>query len=149
MKHIVLGTIQNLTGSDGIGRNRFVPNSVDFLHQGLRAFSVGTKMKVTYEDVKRKHTRPQHNYHFALCNLMAQHAGYTPEEMHDVMMKLTFGVRHITIMGRKFEARESLSDSANFTNHQAQDLIQKDLEVCAELGVHVPTMEELGLISNH
>lgn len=149
MKHVVLGTIQSLVGADGKARNRFVPHSLDYMYHCLAQFPLEGKMRVTYELVKRKHSRPQHNYHFALCNLMASHSGYTPEEMHDAMMKMTFGVKYITIAGQTFETRESMSEQAGLTVSQVQELLQKDLEVCAQLDIVVPTMQSLGHISNH
>lgn len=149
MKHVVLGTIQVLKGADGIGRNRFVPHSLDYLYQGMRQFPVGAKMKVTYSLVKRQHSRPQHNYHFALCGLISEHTGFTADETHDALMKLAFGTKSVTLLGRTFEARESMSNTGGLSVSQVQELLQKDLEVCRDLDIHVPTMEQLGLISNH
>lgn len=144
MEHTSLGTIQILEG-----KKRFVPHSVPYHHQGINRFSEGAKVRATYKEVKREHSRPQHNYHFALCGLISDHTGYTVDDVHDAMMKLTFGTRSVSLLGREFEARESISSAAQMSSAKAQELINKDLEVCADLEIRVPTMKELGLISNY
>jgi hypothetical protein len=141
MKHTSLGIMQLVDG-----RKRFIPNSHQHQVSVLNRFPVGAKMKVTFEEVKREHTQPQHNYHFALCGYISDHTGYTVDEVHDALMKQTFGTKQVTLLGRTTEARESLSKFAAKPVGKVVELINKDLEVCAEMDIHVPTKEELGFL---
>lgn len=104
------------------------------------------KIRATYKEIKGEHSKPQHNYHFALCGLIATHTGYTVDDVHDAMMKQAFGTKKVTLLGKTTEARESLSAAAQLSVGKAVELVNKDLEVCAELGIVVPTKEELGYL---
>lgn len=143
MEFISLGTVQMIDG-----RKRIVPNSMGHHIAGMARFPVGAKVRATYKEVKGKHTQAQHNYHYALCEYIGDHTGYTKDETHDAMMKHAFGSRKVTILGRTTEARESLSDSARLPVGRMVELINKDLEVCAQLGIVVPTAQELGYLPN-
>ena len=143
MEHVSLGSMQLLED-----KVRFIPNSVPHYRHGMSAFPLGSKVRATYKLISRSHTPGQHAYHFVLCGYIAKETGYTKEQTHDAMMKLTFGVKQIKLLGKTFEARESMANAARLTTPQCVELIEKDLEVCADLGIVVPTKEELGYISN-
>lgn len=77
---------------------------------------------------------------------IAEHTGFTGEEVHDVVMKYKWGTRKIELGGLSGEGRRSWT---TLTKTEATEMIAYDLELCNELGVHVPSMEELGYISNY
>ena len=141
MEFTSIGTVQMIGG-----QKRIVPTSIGHYMTGVARFNVGAKVRVVYKEVKGSHTKAQHNYHYALCGLISDHTGYTVDEVHDAMMKQTFGVRKVTILNRTTEARESLSAAAQMPISKVVELVNRDLEVCAELGIVVPTNEELGYI---
>ena len=141
MEFTSLGVVQLVND-----KKRIVPNSIAYYHAGVSAFPLGTKVRATYKQVKSEHSKAQHAYHFVLCGLIASHTGYTTDDVHDAMMKQAFGTKKVTLLGKTTEARESLSAAAQLSVGKAVELVNKDLEVCAELGIVVPTKEELGYL---
>lgn len=143
MEFTSLGVVQLVNG-----HKRIVPNSIAYYNAGVSAFPLGTKVRATYKQVKSEHSKAQHNYYFALCGLIASHSGYSVEDVHDAVMKQTFGVKKVTLLGKVTESRESMSNTAAMSVGKVVELINKTLEICAELGIVVPTPEELGYITS-
>lgn len=130
------------------GKKRLAINSPEtYMHQ-LQQFPVGRKLGITIEEYKAARSSQQLAYHWVLMGYLSRETGYTSEEIHDVIMRRKFGTKEVTIGGITDRVRKSVSDSARFPKSDMVELITFDLELCAELGIRVPTKEELGYISN-
>lgn len=132
---------------DGRPETRFVPKSVKhFRSCSARAPKNKVVAATFYENVAIR-SRNQLAYHFVLLGYIADYTGYTKDELHDAIMRMKFGTKSVTISGQTVEVRKSLADAAKLPKHEAVELIEYDLDVCKELGIKVPTPEELGYIT--
>lgn len=85
-------------------------------------------------------------YHWVLMKYLAEWSGFTKEEMHDAVMRLKFGEKEITLGGKTVRVRKSIAESGKLKKFEVQELIEYDLELCAENDIKVPTREELGYL---
>lgn len=88
----------------------------------------------------------QLRYHHVLVQYIAEHTGFTHDEVHDWAMRLVFGEKDVVIGGRSTKVRKSLADDGDVMKNEAVELIDFDLGVCADLEIVVPTAEELGYL---
>ncbi len=130
------------------GKKRFIPNSPDHLQVQVNNLPMGKVIALSFEEYKASRSSQQLAYHFVLMGYVSDYTGYTKEECHDTIMRVKFGTKNVKIGRYTAEIRKSISDSARFPKADMVDLITFDLQVCGELGIVVPTMEELGFISN-
>lgn len=140
----VIGTVAEIDG-----RKRWVPNSKAHYLQQLSDIPDGTRLAAVFEEFKATRSDQQLAYHFVLIGYLARHCGYTKDEMHDAVVRLKFGERQVSIGDRTVAVRRSVSESAKMPKDDMMALIEYDLQLCEDLGVRVPSMEELGYISNH
>jgi hypothetical protein len=130
------------------GRKRFVPHSIDFLNTCISSLPLGKGILCTFYDHVPTRSEQQLDYHWVLVSLMAEHTGYTKEELHDAIMRMKFGTKVIQLAGHSVMVRKSISNTGGMTVAEVAELITFDLELCGRLSIHVPTPEELGYISN-
>lgn len=130
------------------GEHRFVPSSPTYFRTASRRAPLGKPVAVTFSTKVPTRSQAQLRYHWVLVGYIAEHTGYTKEEVSDLVLRNKFGVKTITINGLSSQVRQSISEIARFPKMQMMELIEYDLEIARELGVHVPTMEELGFIPN-
>lgn len=131
------------------GRKEWLPNSLAHYLQQLQDIPHGVKLAAVFEEYKPTRSDQQLAYHFVLIGYLAKHCGYTKDEMHDAVVRLKFGEKAVTIGNRTVAVRRSVSESAKMPKGDMVELIEFDLQLCDELGVNVPSMEELGYISNY
>lgn len=108
--------------------------------------------KEVHIDVSTKiptRSQQQRRYYFVLVGYVADHTGFTKDELHSWIMIEKFGTKTVTVNGKTHEVRQSISDVAIMTSFQCMELIDYVLELAGDLGVNVPTQEELGFISNN
>lgn len=137
-------TITPYTTPEGHTRHTPRPSSPAYVHDRLKRIQAGKKVRMTISEDIPTFSEQQRDYHFVLCVYLAEHTGFTKNEMHDVIMKLKYGVRYKEFRGKKFEVRESISDVAQMPKHMVTELIQFDLQLCAEENVKVPSRKDLG-----
>jgi len=125
-------------------RHELVFNSEPYVADQLNRLPVGKKVSMTIYESRPVRSESQLAYHFVLIDYIAKHTGYTKTEMHDIIMKDAFGTKIIEFRGKRYQARESMSETGNLSVSQVVELITKDLEVCKELEIAVPTAAELG-----
>lgn len=135
----VLGTIQTIDG-----KKKFVPDSPKYLSDCYFQLPVGKKVACTFEEWKSIRSRDQLAYHWVLVGYIADYSGYTKEECHDALLRLKFGEKEIQFLGKTVKVRQSISDSAKMSVNDCVELITFDLQVAQEMGIVVPTPEELG-----
>lgn len=128
------------------GGKRFVPKSPPYYRTCLNRLKWGQNVTVTFYDRKAIRTQSQLRYHMVLMGMLSDHTGFTQDEMHDAVMRIVFGEKKVTLLGRSTTVRKSISDSAKMLNEEAQKLIDFDLELCREYEIRVPTREELGYL---
>lgn len=133
---------------DGIERKKLVLKSPAHYQQQINHIPIGKQVAVTISQDVGSRSRQQLAYHMVLAGYLAEATGYTREEMHDVLMRMCFGTKKVRFLGREVEVRKSVSDAARLPTADMAELINYDLECCAEMGIHVPTAQELGYISN-
>lgn len=103
---------------------------------------------ITFEKAESARSQPQLAYHWVLMTYLADYTGGSKEEVHDAVMRLKFGTKTLSLAGREVEVRQSVSDAARLPKGDMVELIDYDLQLCSEMGIVVPTAEELGYISN-
>lgn len=140
---VVLGSIKNIEG-----KNRFIPKSPDYLQDRLNILKPGKQVSCVFSDDVAIRSRNQLSYHFVLMTYLSEYVGETPTDMHDAVMRLCFGEREIKLGDKVVKVRKSISDGARMPKHECVELISYDLKLCGELGIHVPTAESLGYVSN-
>lgn len=90
----------------------------------------------------------QLRYHFVLVGYLAEHCGYTVEEMHDALMRIVFGEKQVKIGDQTVMVRKSISEKGDLMKSECVELIERDLSFCEELEIIVPTPQELGYLPN-
>lgn len=130
------------------GKKQFIPKSPAYYRDLARQAPTDKPVAVTFSTKTPTRSESQLAYHWVLVGYIAKETGYTKEECHDLIMQLKFGTKKVTIAGKTADVRKSISDRALFPKYLMVELIEYDLEVCHELGLHVPTAQELGYISN-
>ncbi|WP_395019780.1 hypothetical protein [Dongia sp.] len=131
------------------GAKRFQAASSAYLQHNINRYPVGTKLAAVFEEHKATRSGSQLRYYWVICGLIADHTGYTKEETHDALMRAKFGTRRIKIGSIETEVRQSIADHARMNQADAVELIDFSLQVAGELGLHIPSPEEIGYISNH
>lgn len=128
------------------GRKRFLPMSPGHLQTRMQSLPQGKKLAATFYDTVATRSGSQLAYYHILVQYIADECGYTHDECHDALMRLKFGTKTIELAGRSVEVRRSVSDAARMPKYEMVELVEYALEVCAELGIYVPTREELGYL---
>jgi hypothetical protein len=147
IEEVVWGMIKLHTDPDGIQRKHFFPNSRNHFLAVCNRFPMGQKIGMipVLEDLSFSDS--QRAYHFVLCGYLAHEVGYTKDDAHDDAMKEVFGIRtYKNHEGIIREGRYSISDIGGLKLPDVQNLINRDLAVCAFLNIVVPTKAELGYI---
>lgn len=139
----VIGVVQTVDGS-----KKFVFNSPGHYMQQIKKAPEGKQLAVTFYENKGTRSRSQLAYYHVLVQYIADECGYTHEECHDALMRLKFGTKTIEFAGKSVEVRRSVSDASRMPTSDMVELITYALEVCDELGLHVPTAAELGYLPN-
>lgn len=104
--------------------------------EGHVAVSVSTKTPTR--------SKQQLNLFMVLCEYIADHTGYTKNEIYPLMIEDVWPPKTITLNGRERKVRKSVSDVAKMPKSDMWELITHTQEVCDELGIYVPSAEELG-----
>lgn len=116
-----------------------------FLNTKTKEGEIGT---MTISMKKPTRSDSQLRYYWVVIGLIADHCGYNSEELHDAIMKLKFGTKKIKVGKDIVEVRKSISNGAKFRKMEMMELLDFVLEKANELGVVVPTREELGYLPN-
>ncbi len=130
------------------GKKKLALNSPEMWQHQVNKLWEGKKYAVTIEEYKATRSGQQLRYYWAITGLLADHTGYTSEELHDAVMRRKFGTKTVKIADLEEQVRQSISDTARFPKGDMVELITEVLELCVKMEVKVPTMEELGFISN-
>lgn len=130
------------------GRKRWVPFSIHYLNDCVSRLPVGRKVSATFSEIRALRSDPQLRYHWVLMGYLADHTGYTKEEMHEAVMRLKFGEKEVILAGQSVKVRKSISGGADLEKWEAVELIEYDLSLCTDLDIRVPSPEELGYSPN-
>lgn len=131
------------------GKKRFIPKSSGHMNAVISRLPFNINIACTFSAAVATRSDSQLNYHWVLMEYMSEHSGHTKEECHDFMMRKVFGTKKIRIGNIIQEVRLSISEKALFPKTEMVELIDQDLQLLKELNVNVPTMSELGYISNN
>lgn len=143
---VIMGTIRPIKDPDGIVRKHFVPRSRAHFLSVCNRYPEDKEIGMIPVEEVNVRSRGQLAYHRVLIRYIANEQVMSEDDVHDALMKEVFGIREYTFMGKTHQGRYSLSDAGGLRTSQVIDLIEKDLETCAFLGIVVPTKEELGYI---
>jgi hypothetical protein len=127
---------------------KFIPSSPEYYRDRCSKMPLDKKFVARFYAKVPSRSQAQLSYHMVLMGYISEYSGCTPEEAHDAVMRAKYGVKKVKIGDIVEEVRQSVSDKALFPKYWMVELIQYDLELCKKLNIHVPTMEELGYISN-
>jgi hypothetical protein len=144
----VLGTIEIVKDETGFDRHRFIPCSPKYLSGMLSHVPVKTKVSCTFSTKIPTRSQGQLRYHWVLMHFLSEYSGFTPEEMHEIVLTEKFGLKTVKFNGKTYQIRQSISDNAKMTKSDCVELITHDLSLCQELGIVVPTALELGYQPN-
>mgnify|MGYP001570234165 CR=1 FL=1 len=128
------------------GRKRFVPYSIAHLNACISRYPVDKKVRATFSEIRYMRSDAQLRYHRVLCAYIAEHTGFTPDEVHDWAMRLALGEKKVAIAGKEVMVRKSMAEEGDVMKNEAVELIEFDLGVCQDLDISVPTAEELGYL---
>lgn len=129
------------------GQKRFVPRSPSYFRQCQATAPLGKMVSVTFSAKIPSRSQAQLAYHWVLMGLISENTGYSTQEASDLVLA-EFGAKEVVIGKRRVLSIPSISDRAKFPLAKMVEVIMMDLDLCKELGIKVPTMEELGYISN-
>ncbi len=127
-------------------KKRFIPKSPAYYNQESQKVPLGKVVAVEFKAKLPSRSQAQLRYHWVLIGYLAEHCGYTGEEMHDAVMRAKFGIKTVKVGKLVQQVRKSISGHAYLSKADTMELINYDLELCAEMDIHVPTMEELGYL---
>lgn len=130
------------------GKKRFVAYSPAYLNQKIASLPLDKELELKLSVHKASRTRSQLAYHWVLMNLISEHTGFTPEEAHDFCLRAKFGTKKMKLGSLVMEVRRSMSDIGDLNVSEVIELIDFDLRLCAELGIHIPTAKELGYMAD-
>jgi hypothetical protein len=114
-----------------------------FLKKKTKEGELGT-LELKFKKPTRSES--QLRYYWVLVGMIAEHTGYTDDEVHDALMKLKWGTKRVKIGNNVAEVRKSISNSARFSKVDMIEHIEFTLEKCNELDIYVPSREELGYL---
>ncbi len=129
------------------GKKKFVCNSAEHMKSRMNNLPLDKEIACTFSEHTTTKSDSQHNYHYELLSYIADHTGHTKEELHDAFMRIKFGTKTVQIGGFKVSVRKSIANSSYIPKAQMAELIEFDLQSCKDLGIRVPTAEELGYIT--
>lgn len=129
-------------------KKRFVAHSPVYLNQKIASLPLDKEIELKFSVHKASRTRSQLAYHWVLMGLISVHTGYTEAEMHDWVVRAKFGTKKIRLGELTMEVRRSISDVGAMTNQEASDLIDFDMRLCQSIDIHIPTMSELGYMTD-
>lgn len=130
-------------------RKRIQLNSPAYYQTALKRLPVGQKVTISVTTKQATRSQSQLRYYHVIINLLCDHTGYDHDEMHDYVMRAKFGTKTIRLNGQTIEVRRSISNSAKMSMSDMVELIMYAQELCADVGIVIPTPEELGYITNH
>lgn len=131
------------------GKNTLALNSrtfyQHFLNTKTKEGDIGT-LTITLKKPTR--SDQQLRYYGVLVGLIADYTGNTWEEMHEALMIIKWGTKKLKLGNKTVEVRKSVSNSARFKKVDMMEHIEFTLEQASELGIIVPSKEELGYLPN-
>lgn len=133
---------------DADGQRRFIPTSPEFYRQCCFKMPLNKQFCVRFTSKVGSRSSQQLKYYWVLLGLVSDYNGNTKEELHDFVMRAKFGTKTIKLGNITQEVRRSMADSAKMSASDCIELIAFVIEICNNLEIHIPTMEELGYISN-
>lgn len=110
------------------------------LKETIAGFPDG-KYRLIVKKQVRKRTLDQNAYMHVLFQLLADETGHTLEEMKRIEKERHLPKVKLYMYGTVYERPSHTSD---LSNPECSEFIEKIIADCAELGIHVPTREELG-----
>jgi hypothetical protein len=141
-------TVLGVVAEDN-GKKRIQIHSPGHYQTQVSKLPVGRKVSITVSEDKSSRSSSQLKYFMVLAGYIADHTGYTRDEMYPLLIEDVFPPKDILFRGEVRKVRRSVSDYANMPTADMAELIQHAKDVCDELGVNVPTAESLGYISNY
>jgi hypothetical protein len=98
----------------------------------------GVKHRVTVEVFKTKRSLDANAYYWGqVITPMAEHTGYTPEEMHEVLLFQIYGEKTLTGTTGAGRYQIPAKRTHNMTITEFQDHIHHCQRIAAELGVAI------------
>ena len=127
---------------------KFIPNSPRYYRDWCSKMPLDKQFAVSFAQETPSRSDSQLKYHMVLMGYISEYSCCTREEAHDAVMRAKFGTKTVKLGSISQEVRQSVSNKALFPLGYMVELISYDLELCAEMGINVPTAEELGYIPN-
>lgn len=129
-------------------RKRIQLNSPAYYQTALNRLPIGGKVTISVTTKQATRSQSQLRYYHVIINLLSDHTGYLHSEMHDFVTSAKFGTKMISLNGKTIEVRRSIANSAKMSTSDMVELIHYAQELCADLGIVIPTPEELGYCTN-
>lgn len=127
-------------------KKRLRLNSPDHWQHYINQLFEGKKYGISVSEYKASRSKSQLAYYWVILGYLGDYTGYTPEELHDAIMRQKFGVKHVSLGGIEQDVRKSIADSARFPTSDMVELIHEVLQIAHKLGVIIPSKEELGYL---
>ena len=127
-------------------RRAFVPDSSAYYRDRSNRQPLNKKYTCTFSTKIATRSEQQLAYHWILCEYISEHTGFTADEVHQLSKQLVWGTQTIKIGKYTAQVCKSIADRAMTPKYEVVALIEKDLEICADNEIQVPTKEELGYL---
>ncbi len=144
----ILGQFKDVPDKEFGQRRAFIPDSPRYYRDRCSKMPLNKRFCARFTSKVATRSSQQLAYHWVIVTYISEHTGFTPEEVHDFIMRKKFGTKTIKIGGYETQVRLSISNRAKMPKYDVVELIEEDLNICQELEIAVPTREELGYIPN-
>src|SRR3990167_962197 len=98
-----IGTTEVTTERGKFTRHTFIPTSQPYMRDRLNKISLKKKVSVTFYEEITTRSDAQLAYYWIILQYLAEYAGYTPEELHNVIMIILFGTKTVKFDGKEYQ----------------------------------------------
>ena len=147
----VLGEIGKVKDKDGFDRKRFIPNSPAHLLAVQNRLPLKKKLVCTFAEDVMTFNDGQRDYFFVLTGYLAEHTGYTKNELYVVSIEECFPEECYdkVINGKTHHFRPSISDIGRMSMAKMSKLVDYAYQQCVANDIRVPTKAELGYVEEN
>jgi len=117
-------------------REKVAPHLLRYLEN----LPAGQAFSVTIEPYTPSRTHPQNNLYWKWMGELAEHTGYTPDELHTHCKQQFLPQRIITIQGKQYQVAES---TTRLNKQEFSDYMLRIEKLAAEMGMALTQPAEI------
>lgn len=109
----------------------------------IRGLNLGKRMQVEIKPYRKNRSQAQNRTMWAWINTLADHTGYSPDELHEMFKQRFLGFHHKEIMGETVLIAKS---TTKLSTHEFAEYMNKIEAVAAQMGVQLPIPDDYGFV---